>query len=175
MNLVRTEVRRDLSADVPRSPSSNMQHALDQFTHKNGKENTSWTPESVPQRLALIAKHLGEDSVVSLRTALVAIYRHASEVAHGTLYGALFAAGHTKLTNQPQTPAEYQQFYREYFCMLFIVLVGAIRDVLTILSKRLYLGDILVKADKLLADAWHTHWLSKEESALCDEAKSLHS
>jgi hypothetical protein len=160
MRLVRTEAQRDLSASPPLRPSADMQEALDQFTGNRGREITSWTPENVSQRLDFIAERLGGESVASLRTALVAIYRHSSEIAHGTLYGAFLTAGQTKLKNQPQTPAEFEQFYREYFCMLFLVLIGVLRELLTILSKRRSLDAIIERAEQLLSDFRNTQGLS---------------
>lgn len=65
---------------------------LDEFTSRSGREITSWTPETVQQRLEVIQNAFGAEAVKGLAFGLL-LYRHASEIAHGTLYGTLFSWG----------------------------------------------------------------------------------
>jgi len=65
---------------------------LEEFTSGAGREITSWTPETVQQRLEAVYRLFGPDATKGLAFGLL-LYRHASEIAHGTLYGTLFSWG----------------------------------------------------------------------------------
>lgn len=65
---------------------------LEEFTTKSGREVSSWTSESVPQRLDAVYKKFGSADSRGLAFCLL-VYRHASEIAHGTLFGTLFSWG----------------------------------------------------------------------------------
>src|SRR5688500_10920835 len=60
------------------------QEVLQEYTSKTGREITSWTPETVKERLEAIDRRFGRDTARGLIFGIL-IYRHASEIAHGTL------------------------------------------------------------------------------------------
>lgn len=68
------------------------QEWLKEFTSKSGKEITSWTPENVKERVEAVFLKFGHEPTRGLAFGLL-MYRHASEIAHGTLYGTLFSWG----------------------------------------------------------------------------------
>lgn len=74
------------------------QQLLQEFTSRKGREITTWTDENVPERLSVIHEKYGRASR-NLYWALL-LYRHASEIAHGSLFGVLFSWGAT----EPSTP-----------------------------------------------------------------------
>lgn len=84
---------------------------LDEFTSRSGREITSWTPENVQQRLEAVYARFGEDAVKGLAFGLL-MYRHASEIAHGTLYGTLFSWGATEIGRSLRSPADLALFRR---------------------------------------------------------------
>ena len=84
---------------------------LDEFTSKSGREITSWTPENVQERLEAIYQTFGHDNTIGLAFGLL-LYRHASEIAHGTLYGTLFSWGATELGRPLKSPKDLGIFRR---------------------------------------------------------------
>lgn len=78
--------------------------AIDEFTWPKGEEITQWTQESVIQQLEKIGSKYGDSVAAKLGLAMMMVYRHASEVAHGTLFGALWTAGIT--TGRPSSISE---------------------------------------------------------------------
>jgi hypothetical protein len=67
------------------------QQILREFTSRTGREITTWTDQDVPERLKVIYEKYGKASR-NLYWALL-LYRHASEIAHGSLFGVLFSWG----------------------------------------------------------------------------------
>ncbi|WP_345989622.1 hypothetical protein WCX18_03520 [Sulfurimonas sp. HSL1-2] len=57
------------------------------------KNPRSWTKHNIPNQINLIDKKYGKVASRSLQVAHLTIYRTASNIAHGTLYGMLQAMG----------------------------------------------------------------------------------
>ncbi|MEO3475876.1 DUF5677 domain-containing protein [Roseomonas sp. CAU 1739] len=59
-----------------------------EFAWRNGREK-DWTDENIAERLAAIAATFPRSSHIILSAATFNIYRHASEVVHGTYFAAM--------------------------------------------------------------------------------------
>lgn len=84
---------------------------LDEFTSRSGREITSWTQENVQQRLEAVYLQFGAEATKGLAFGLL-MYRHASEIAHGTLYGTLFSWGAVEPGRPLQSPDDLGRFRR---------------------------------------------------------------
>lgn len=73
-----------------------LEKALAQWTNKKGREISTWTPESLVERINVVGEKFGKEVERNLVYAFFGIYRHASEIAHGTLFGSLFFFGATQ-------------------------------------------------------------------------------
>lgn len=82
---------------------------LEDFTTKTGREVSSWTPENVPQRLEAVFKHFGSRDCRGLAFGVL-LYRNASEIAHGTLFGTLFAWGAMEIGRPLTGPEDLAKF-----------------------------------------------------------------
>lgn len=92
-----------------------LKEALDFFTNNKGFEIRSWTGENVFKKIELIIEKYGNDLGMILIINLFFIYRHSSEIIHGTMYGSLFARGMTKPENeQPADEKELEIFQLTY-------------------------------------------------------------
>jgi hypothetical protein len=69
-----------------------LQKTLDKFTTKKGYQR-NWTELSVPQRIVEIEKSFGTKHSMSLNGAYLMVYSNASEVIHGSYFGALLSSG----------------------------------------------------------------------------------
>jgi hypothetical protein len=141
-------------------PTEALREALDAYTGKKGREITSWTEENVVERIDRIEQELGDSVSASLRLATFAIYRNASEIVHGTLYGAMFASGHFQIEDMPSTPEEFNAFYRRYFAMLFMVLLGPTQSMIRALKRYCDVSTIAHESDAFLS----TLKIKEEES-----------
>jgi len=108
-------------ADSVLSDSAN-RALLDEFTTAKGREIPSWTPESVRQRLGAVINTFGFGRAKGLFFGIL-LYRHASEIAHATVFGALYALGAMDPRGRPRSVAELDAFRLEEL-RLILMLVG---------------------------------------------------
>lgn len=72
-----------------------MEELLVEFTSRANREK-GWVDLSLDERIEVIGKKLGHKVLANLHFARFAVYRHASEILHGTFYSALYFLGHTE-------------------------------------------------------------------------------
>jgi hypothetical protein len=110
------------NGEVKSDSNPELQAALAEFTSKKGREITSWTPETVQEQIETIDARYGKRISTNLQFALMSIYRHESDIAHGTFFGALFALGLTSPSGPPKSPEELQIHQRQNLSMLLMML-----------------------------------------------------
>jgi hypothetical protein len=96
---------------------------MSEFTTKSGREKRTWTDKSVEVRTDIVAKRFGHRILTTLHSATLMIYRHASEILHGTYFSALFFWGLTTPGTRPKTPDELRMILGHH---QFTVLCGVI-------------------------------------------------
>lgn len=111
---------------------------LTQFTTKSGREITSWTPENVQQRIEVVYREFGGAEVRGLAFGLL-LYRHASEIAHGTLFGTLFSWGAmepgTQLNSQEDISKFRHKELRHLMKLISYSLESAIRVICRVINE----------------------------------------
>lgn len=91
-------------------PDADLEAAIREFTGTKGQELQQWTSESVREQLEKIDAKYGGNVAAMLGVAMMSVYRHASEIAHGTLFGVLWSIGATEKIPRSETEAsEVQQ------------------------------------------------------------------
>ncbi|HBB16638.1 MAG TPA: hypothetical protein DCZ97_06370 [Syntrophus sp. (in: bacteria)] len=89
----RQKAYKNIERDIPLPEISEflkINKDLEKFTGKRGGEKPNWTEVPIHQRIRVIKESVdGFPNEMYLLTMNV-VYEYASEVAHGTLYGALF-------------------------------------------------------------------------------------
>ncbi len=98
-------IRLTFSGTPDPSSIDGLEDDIDEFTSKGGREK-GWTELSVDDRIALSGQVFGQSVLNSLHLARFAVYRHSSEILHGTLFGALYFLGAT----QPSPPTSLDGF-----------------------------------------------------------------
>jgi hypothetical protein len=83
-------IRSTWSSKPDPSTVAGLPEALAEFTRKNGGEKTNWTDDSIERRLEIVGNRYGTRVLMPLQVGFFAIYRHASEIQHGTFFGSLF-------------------------------------------------------------------------------------
>lgn len=104
-----------------------LKEALDFFTNRKGFEIRSWTGDNVFKKIELIIGKYGEDIGMMLIINLFFIYRHSSEIIHGTMYGSLFSRGMTRPENeQPKNEDELRKYQITYitFTLICVILLN---------------------------------------------------
>jgi len=126
------------------------QELLREFTSRSGREITAWTPENVRQRLEVIQRHFGEDTVRGLAFGLL-LYRHASEIAHGTLYGALFSWGAMEPGGPPRSTEQMRSFRVEQTRLLLLLIGHTLESMNRILGQELGDPTLSMRATEVLS------------------------
>ena len=148
------------NGEINPADNSELQAALAEFTSKKGREITSWTPETVQQQVEVIDSIYGKHVSTRLQFALMSIYRHASEIAHGTFFGALFALGLTSPSGAPKTPEELQNQQRQNLSMLLMMLGLSASTLIIVLAKeKASLTDLVTEAEKEVSELQKESWV----------------
>ncbi len=120
---------------------------LEAFTTKAGREVSSWTPENVPQRLEAVFKHFGSKNCRGLAFGLL-LYRNASEIAHGTLFGTLFSWGAMEIGSPLTGPEDLAKFRIRELKHLIKLISYSQESFVRILATQLNAPDIAEAAVK---------------------------
>jgi hypothetical protein len=92
------------------SVDADLDAAIREFTGAKGQELPQWTSESVREQLEKIDAKYGGNLAAMLGLAMMSVYRHGSEIAHGTLFGILWSIGATQKMPKSETElSEIQQ------------------------------------------------------------------
>lgn len=150
------------NGEVKRDSNPELQAALDEFTSKKGREITSWTPETIQKQIEIIDTRYGKRISTNLQFALISIYRHASEIAHGTFFGALFALGLTSPSGPPKSPEELQNHQRQNLSMLLMMLGLTTSALIMVLAEEMpSLANLVAESKKAVEELQNESWLEK--------------
>lgn len=146
------EVGISSSAKIDISAFPKLGEALRDYTNKRGQEVRDWIEESVDDRLGAIAAASSEKSVVGLSFARLAIYRHASDIVHGTFYGATYALGLTVSQQPPDDEAALVKNHADNLVMLLLLLQYSVHDVIGLMAKEFSFESIADASHSALMD-----------------------
>ena len=135
--------------EVFRNPD--VQKILEEFKSKKGREVMRWTEESVADRIHSIETHLGGNVSSGLIGGLT-LYRHSSDIAHGTLFGTLFSLGLTSPTGHPKSPDELVQHFNGQLSMLFFLLGMCFNSLILGVAPKLGKLDLVKKSNSLISE-----------------------
>jgi hypothetical protein len=80
---------------------------IEEFTSRAGREK-GWIDASIDERIAAVEK-LSKNAMTGLHWARFAVYRHSSEVLHGTFFSALHFFGLTDPSGGPRSPSQLEE------------------------------------------------------------------
>lgn len=91
------DLEMNIEAYVPPEieEDAQMKKAIQEFTGRKGHERRSWTDETVDLQILAIREKYGLSIGRAFLLVRALVYRPASEIAHGTLYGSVWADGVT--------------------------------------------------------------------------------
>jgi hypothetical protein len=135
------------------------QAAVDEFTSRKGREITSWTPETVKERIQAVHSRYGEKASTGLQFGLLAVYRHSSEIAHGSLFGAMFALGLTQPNGPPTSPDDLVTHFRSNTSMLLLLLGMSIDSLLFVLGQELGETDFVEESQAAIRAIQELPWI----------------
>jgi hypothetical protein len=135
--------------------SDELKEAIDNFTSKKGKEIRSWTgdsQDSVPKKIKLIASKYGKDIGSLYDFYTHNIYRHSSEILHGTIFGAFYSGGITLPRSEwPMTDEEIKIYQLNELSFLLTNLSMMCNSTVYILHDDFPRPEIIEDAKELAA------------------------
>jgi hypothetical protein len=124
---------------------------LQEFTTSRGKEQKHWTTETIEQQIAAISRKYGERLAGFMLVAMMVIYRHASEIAHGTLFGEWWHLGFTPPGPYPQTRDDLNLGPRGRASLMMACLSFCVYSVVSISAKEYpHLRDLQQRSDEAI-------------------------
>lgn len=164
-------VQAGYQGQIPAVEVQRLEAMTAEFTTARGREK-DWTDLSLRQRLDATATAFRNTALLSLNVSAFNIYRHASEVMHGSYYGALMIWG---LTIPGPRPTERDAFRLVFVDHQFSTLMSAIfafAGVVECFAQYAGVPNLKVGVDEVL------HRLSKLPAVaetLSDQALAGHS
>jgi hypothetical protein len=139
-----------------------MQDAIDEFTLKSGKEKTDWVDISVQERIHKIGQKCGEGIQAKLHTAMLMVYRHSSEVLHGTLFGALHLFGSNELSVRPKTLKNLGEHIGQQQMMILFAAIISICEVVETFDKVYGFSAAKAEADSIMKRLDFINYLNRD-------------
>ncbi|MEZ6028851.1 MAG: hypothetical protein R3C46_03780 [Hyphomonadaceae bacterium] len=139
-------ITRDQIPRVEEMPG--LPEALAEFTGKKGQELTDWTPVSISGRIKEV-RGISETAGIYLAGAVSSIYRHSSELLHGTYFGVIhFWRGNSA----PATSREaFDERWEEHFLSIFNGLFFSVGGVITLYAQMFAVPEIGAAQQQLVA------------------------
>lgn len=128
--------------DIP-----DLKAALELFT-KNGKEVMDWAGESIDRRIELSSLAEQKDKMY-LSTARFSIYRHSSEILHGTYFGVRFLW--TDGFEPIKTRSKFKWNYLSHFLNVFLGSFLPMQAATTVFARRFGIGQVIEFNDHLFS------------------------
>ena len=134
------------------SPEDEARHAAlaAEFSTKAGRERRGWTDKSLARRLEVIEGRFGHRVMTMLHSAMLMVYSHASEIVHGTYFGALFFWGVTRPGSRPTTADELRMIMGDHQLTVLLGVVLANTALLNCAGQYFGIADLNKAADELV-------------------------
>ncbi len=127
-------IRLVYSDILSRESIDGLDEEIGEFTSATGREK-GWTPVSVDDWIAACGETLGRSVLDSLHWCRFLIYRHSSEILHGTLLGALFFWGITS-PPQPRSQQDFAENMGQHHAAILLAAIVAISAVVEAFHSR---------------------------------------
>jgi hypothetical protein len=139
-----------------------VQESIAEFTSKSGREK-GWTDLSIDTRIEQVGQYFGEKPVAHLHWARFMVYRHSSEILHGTLFGALYSLGITEPVDTTKDLEGFVDGIASRLAMVLLAALLALRAVVYSVHQRFGLEDEDQAAEQALNEVAQIPWLTGEE------------
>lgn len=142
-----------ISEDVEIPKHERLEEAVEEFTNKKGHEIRSWSDDNTFSKIKLITNEFGYEIGYPFSLCLYYIYRHSSEIIHGTIFGAMFSMGMTQERKEwPETKQEYDEYYNNRLTLLGQSIILLISSTIHIIGHHTEIDEIEIKNKKNISE-----------------------
>jgi len=108
-------------------PSSvkGMEEDIAEFTSREGREK-GWVEASIDKRIEAVGERFGKGLLTRLHFARFMVYRHSSEVLHGTLFSAMYFFGAVAPSGEQRTLEQARDYMGQQHMMILLATVLAL-------------------------------------------------
>lgn len=129
--------------------SDELKKSLEEYTSQKGLEVRAWTGENVFKKIEIISKKYGKKVNDVLNIGLFNIYRHGSEIAHGTLFGLFYIIGATSMGQRPKNTEDLLNSHRQHLTLIILSISMLIETNLTFMNNYKDLSEEISASEKL--------------------------
>ena len=122
-------------SDLPDVSSiDNLQNDIQEFTSRSGREK-GWTSLSIDKRIELVGRSMGDSISNNLHFSRFMVYRHSSEILHGTLFGLLYFLGLTSPRSKSFSKHDFMEHIGQQHMLILFATILAINAVVESFGK----------------------------------------
>jgi hypothetical protein len=136
------------SPTPPASSIPGLEADLDEFTWNSGREKSSWTDLSLDDRIARAGRAFGDRVLDRLHIGRFAIYRHSSEILHGSHFGLAFFMGAT-LPGGPRSARDVIESIGGQHVMILMTVTAVLAAVVDSFNRSYGFPSLAQKSDKV--------------------------
>jgi hypothetical protein len=128
-----------------------VEESIHEFTALSGREK-GWTDLNIDARCEKISQILGSKVLTPLHWARFAVYRHSSEILHGTFFSAAFFIGLTESRSAPASPEEWLNRISGQHLMILMSTVLSLLAVVRAVNATFDTPDLMIQAERQMSD-----------------------
>lgn len=129
--------------------SDELKKSLEEYTTQKNLEVRAWTGENVFKKIEIISKKYGKKVNDVLNIGLFNIYRHGSEIAHGTLFGLYYIIGATTMNQRPKNTEDLLNSHRQHLTLIILSISMLIETNLIFMNNYKDLSEEISASEKL--------------------------
>lgn len=163
---VKVNLKSELASKIDPSTIPGLNEAIKEFSRKDGSEVRDWIDMSIDKKIDIIAEshpiHLG----TTLAAARMSLYRHSSEILHGTLFGVRYFFAPNIFVRGPASSREemIENLY-EHFLSCFTAIYFSIDVMIEMLSVEYGLNGVKERRSALLTRLLKLEFIKAAEKA----------
>jgi len=132
-----------LTDEVEIEKTERLKKAIEEFTNNKGHEIRTWSDDNTFNKIKLIDEKFGKGISFPFSMCLYYIYRHSSEIIHGTIFGAMFSLGMTQERNEwPESKQDFDEYYNYRLTLLAQSIILLISSTIHIIGEHSEIKDI---------------------------------
>jgi hypothetical protein len=144
-------------------PPPGLLKSIDEFTSRSGREK-GWTDLSIDARCEKVGQILGNQVLTPLHWARFAVYRHSSEILHGTFFSAAYFMGLTDPTGGPSNLDEWIDRIAGQHLMILLAAVLALIAVTKAVDAIFGARNLVTKANRYLDELKRVPFFTSREN-----------
>jgi hypothetical protein len=139
------------NSEIPQEHKAALKDAVEEFTSGKGREK-NWTDESLAKQLDSIARKYGDRLAGFLAFARLFIHRHASEIAHGSLFSMWWYLGFTVPGEYAQVSGDFELITRDKAVNALFILNFCVYTMIAVVSKEYSQEQFERRSDAILRE-----------------------